>query len=82
MNCTQGHNSLLVKVLNEHIMLTEYPRSTEAWPCENCEKHLKDVPELGKLDVILHVVSKESIQSSTVRSEVPEIDCMVLLHLD
>ena len=49
---------------------------------QNCEKHLKDVPELGKLDVILHVVSKESIQSYTVRSEVPEIDCMVLLHLD
>ena len=48
----------------------------------NCEKHLKDVPELGKLDVILHVVPKESIQSSTDRSEVPEIDCMVLLHLD
>ena len=73
MNCTQGHNSLLVKVLNKPSLLTEYPRSMEAWPCEICEKHLKDVPELGKLDAILHVVSKESIQSSTVRSEVPEI---------
>ena len=49
---------------------------------QNCEKHLKDVSELGKLDVILHVVSKESIQSYTARSEVLEIECMVLLHLD
>ena len=79
---TQGHNSLLVKVLNEHILVNRVPSLDGSLAMQNCEKHLKDVPELGKLDVILHVVSKESIQSSTVRSEVPEIDCMVLLHLD
>ena len=82
MNCTQGHNSLLVKVLNEHILVNRVPTLDGSLALQNCEKHLKDVPELGKLDVILHVVSKESVQSSTVRSEVPEIDCMVLLHLD
>ena len=82
MNCTQGHNSLLVKVFNEHILVNRVPTLDGSLAMRNCEKHLKDVPELGKLDVILDVVSKESIQSSTVRSEVPEIGCMVLLHLD
>ena len=35
-------------------MLTESPCSTEAWPCEFVRCILKDITELGKLDVILH----------------------------
>ena len=58
MNCTQGHNSLLVKVLNEHILVNRVPTLDGSLVMRNCEKHLKDVPELGKLDVLLHVFYK------------------------
>ena len=57
--------------MSRSLLTVEYSCLTEAWPMRNCEKQLEDVPEIGKLDVILHVVYKESIQSSTVRSEVP-----------
>ena len=65
-----------MKVLNEQILVNRVPTLDGSFFMRNCEKHLKDVPE-RKPDVIIHVVSKESIQLSTVRSEVPKIDCFI-----